>query len=160
MQTLTVKNFNNKHPQAAFDSNTGYVTFDNETAVWASNKAQSIVDFEAAKLKLTRSKERAQKRIERNQAKSIEKKNTDYNIAIQSEDTTISIQPSDDRFDVAYKVGTEKRTRNLSAEMINSLLDITQRKAFTTGRHKSFKIDKYDFASIIVSGAKRPGIKN
>jgi len=164
METLKVKDFNTIYPDSAFKKNRGFVTFDLKLkiAIWALTKAVSISDFtileNKLKLKAERNKNRMKKNAETKRLLDIAKRKSDYEAAITSE-PVIVVKPLEDRFNVEYHVGEEKRIRNVSGELINSLLDTKQKKQFANGKQKKFTIDKYDFRAVIVNGARRPGVE-
>ncbi len=167
MQTLSTTDFNNQYPQHAFEETTGFVTFDFEhkIASWDVSRPKSKAAFLKQLEKQENSLRLAKARADRAVNKKLQNKAEGYQAGLASTPTiNVELDPDSDednrRYNVTYKVGNDDGERNLSVDMVVSLLTPVQEKALLAGKQKKFTIDKYDFASIIVNGARRPGIKN
>ena len=62
-------------------------------------------------------------------------------------------------YDVWYKVGNKKYKRRLSENYVNALLEMEQKEKFFMGQYR-FKINEYDFKTIVMNGDKRQGLGN
>jgi hypothetical protein len=62
-------------------------------------------------------------------------------------------------YKVWYKENGETKQRLLSENYVNALLDMRQKEKFFMGVYR-FKINEYDFRTIVVNGEKRQGLGN
>lgn len=60
-------------------------------------------------------------------------------------------------YDVWYKVGNQKHKRRLSENYVNALLEFDQKERFFMGQYR-FKINEYDFKTLIIEGQSRQGL--
>ena len=171
MQTLTTADFNRQYPENAWDTNKGYVTFNDDIAVWGNSKKQSLLSFhEEVGKEIRQIKEKKQKTKEVTQARIAltaeskkEKADAEYQEAIRTIEPKVifnRVTYNKSRIDITYTIAGQTRTRNASIELAESLLNFNQRKLFAEGKRKTFAINRFDFASILVAGGKRPGMIN
>ena len=62
-------------------------------------------------------------------------------------------------YEVWYKVDKELHKRVLSENYVNALLSMQQKEKFFMGDYR-FKINEYDFKTIVLNGEKRQGLGN
>jgi hypothetical protein len=63
-------------------------------------------------------------------------------------------------YDIWYKdQNGETLKRILSENYVNALLDMRQKEKFLVGQYR-FKINSYDFKTIVLNGEKRQGLGN
>lgn len=172
MQTLSTAEFNKQYPDIAWDTDKGFITFDTEIAVWAATipKSKNMYKAELAKAKATdedkkaHTKALADARAIKKRAADAKKLAKNHKAALKSDKPTATFAPDPydaTRYDLTFNVGNEERTRNVSVELANSLLNRNQREQLATlTEPTAFELRSYDFASILVANGKRPGIRN
>jgi hypothetical protein len=62
-------------------------------------------------------------------------------------------------YDVWYKIGKTTHKRVLSENYVNALLEMEQKEKFFMGQYR-FKINEYDFKTLVLNGEKRSGLGN